>query len=558
MSDLKKIKWVSCYKSRKDLHSFKENSLLFFALDLRFGIDDFVELASNSLTDGGDDKKTDLIYIDSENGYVVIAQAYISKKWDKKEAPASKASDLNTAASWILNSPLDRLPQRIFTHAEEVRRCIKENIIKSIYFWYAHNLPESKNVDKELKNVEETAKTLVAKNFPDARNVEICATEVGVETLEKWYKTSQMPILVSDTFNIPISGGYKMKAADWESYITAIPASWLYDKFKKYKGDIFSANIRGYLGSRKRDENINNGIKKTGCDDPEHFWVFNNGITALVNEFKENKNKGKLEIVIRGISIVNGAQTTGALGSLEKSPAKNAYVPIRFVVCPKLETIQNIVKYNNSQNKITAPDFRSSDSIQAYLSVQFSELYNITYLSRRGGCEDIIRRISNSISAIAAGQALAATHGFPEIAYNQKTYIWENDGLYSRFFNEKTTAQHILFVYSLLKAIEYKKLQLVRKSKAGKLTKIEENQLGFLRLRGAIILFCAAISQCLDIFIGSSIPNMFALKFKAKKISLGKAIKIWAPIIDIGISFSDKLKDGLSDGLKNKDKIESA
>jgi len=558
MPDLKDIKWISCFNARKDLQNFKEKALLLFALDLRFGIDDFVELASSSLTDGGDDKKADLVYIDSENGYAVIAQTYMAEKWNKKEAPANKASDLNTAASWFLNSPLEDLPKQISPHAEAIRRCIKENSIKSIYFWYVHNLPESKNVYRELKNVEKTAKTLINTNFPEAKAIEICATEVGIGILEEWYKTSQMPILVTDSFQIPISGGYEIKSNDWNAYVTAIPARWLYDNFKKYKNHIFSANIRGYLGSKKRDENINNGIKSTGKDDPEHFWVFNNGITALVNEFEENKEDDKLVISIKGISIVNGAQTTGALGSLEGPPDIKAKVPIRFVVCSKLETIQDIVKYNNTQNKITAPDFRSSDPIQTSLSTQFDKLYKIKYLARRGGYEDIVKRITNSIAAITAGQALAATHGDPEIAYNQKTYIWENDGLYSRYFNENTTARHILFVYSLLKAIEEKKIRLIEKSRAGTLTKIEISQLNFLRLRGAIILFTAALSRCLDIIINKSIPNMFDLWFKDKRMTLEEAIKTWSPIIDTGISFSDKLKDGLSDGLKNKEKIETA
>jgi AIPR protein len=53
-------------------------------------------------------------------------------------------------------------------------------------------------------------------------------------------------------------------------------------------------------------------------------------------------------LILQGISIVNGAQTTGAIGSLDSAPSSNVNVQARFIVCSSTETIQSIIRYNNS------------------------------------------------------------------------------------------------------------------------------------------------------------------------------------------------------------------
>ena len=80
-----------------------------YALQLRFNIDDIHSVASDSLTDGGDDKKCDLIYIDRDNGFAIVAQGYMKQNPQESDlAPSNKASDLNTASAWIFSSNMDK------------------------------------------------------------------------------------------------------------------------------------------------------------------------------------------------------------------------------------------------------------------------------------------------------------------------------------------------------------------------------------------------------------------------------------------------------------------
>lgn len=548
----------SAYKERSDLKRFGEDALLLFALQLKYGIEDIITVATNSLTEGGDDKKADLVHIDTEEKYAVIAQAYINEKMEKKSAPANKASDLNTAVSWLINRPIEDVPERLKTHAKELRDAIKNKEIDTLNIWYVHNLPESDSVKNELKTVEHTANSAILSTLlEDTSDIEIQALEVGVNTINEWYQSISTPILINEEYELSIDGGFKINGKDWESYFTAIQAKWLYEQFKKHKTKLFSANVRDYLGRRKTDKNINNEIKRTAEEDPGHFLVYNNGITALVHSFEERIYNGRKNIYFKGISIINGAQTTGAIGNLLKEPNESAKVQIRFIKCNDATTLTNIVKYNNSQNKITAPDFRSNDKIQGRLKVEFDKIKDIQYLPRRGGHEDVIKRRANVLSSVTAGQALAAFHKDPAIAYHKKTNIWEDDQLYSRYFSAQTTANHIVFVYSLLKKVENKKLNLMQKSKIDELTKIEEKQLEFFRKRGSTFLLVAAISSCLEIILGQKIPNTFDLKFK-KNISPSIAEEKWEPIVDISSSFTAPLSEGLADGFKKVEAVKKA
>ena len=262
---------------------------------------------------------------------------------------------------------------------------------------------------------------------------------------------------------------------------------------------------------------------------------------------------------LKGISIVNGAQTTGALGSLDKTPPASVRVLARFVETGSSAIIQNIIRFNNSQNKISASDFRSTDSMQKRLREEMNEIPQAEYEGgRRGGYGDAIKRRPNLLASFTVGQALAAFHGDAIVAYNQKSDIWINDRLYGKYFQDDTSAKHIIFCYSLLKCIEQIKLELVQKSRnSQELTSLEEDQLKFFRQRGAIYLFVAAVSACLETFLVKRIPSAFLLKFRRNK-SPDDAIRAWMPVVETVVPLCNQLGDALADGLKNSANVSAS
>lgn len=475
--------WGSAYNAMTEIDIYGDNALGLFALALKFRIDDLNGIAADAITDGSNDKKLDMVYINNEEEYAVIAQCYFSSK-DKKEAPSNKASDLNTGVGWLIQRDIDEVPERIKSAAINLRAGLKDKTIKKVHVWYVHNLPESSNVENELVTVQQTAQTAIGKMFPDSKTI-VTHCEVGKKCLDSWYSECQTPILINESLPFDCKSGYEITGPEWKSYSTAIPAKSLHRLYKTHKTKIFSANIRDYLGSRSTNSNINNGIKNTIENDSDNFWVYNNGLTILTHDYEVISEE---KVVVNGFSIVNGAQTTGAIGSLRKSPSKDAMVQARFIAIKNgtPDLIQKIIPFNNSQNKVEAADFRSTDKIQKRLKEEMKLIPDVEYEGgRRGGAGDAIRRRPNLLSSYAVGQAMAAFHGEPIIAYNKKSGIWVTDKIYSKYFNEDTKAAHLVCVYSLIKAIENKKNELVSKSIR---TSVEENALQFFRKRGSIYL----------------------------------------------------------------------
>ena len=540
--------WKEAYDSREDLKEYGDNGLALFSLALRFGVDDLDTIAADSITDGFDDKKCDMVYVNTEDEYAVLAQCYLSSK-EKPSAPANKASDLNTGVGWLVQRNLDDVPDRIKSAATEIRSAIETGQLKTLYIWYVHNLPESQNVESELVTVQETAMTAIFSQFPDSK-VAVHFVEVGTNTLTNWYEESLSPILVNDAFSVGSEGGYKIDGPGWTSYSTAIPAQFLYRQYKKHKTKIFSANIRDYLGSRSTDSNINNGIRGTIEADPENFWVFNNGLTILTHSFEVGEDN---ELNFTGFSIVNGAQTTGAIGSLNKLPNEKAKVQARFVSSKNgdQDLIHKIIQFNNSQNKVEASDFRSTDKFQKRLKDEFSLIPNAEYEGgRRGGSGDAIRRRPNLLPSYTVGQALACFQQEPIVAYNQKTAIWVNDRLYSKYFNENTKAAHIVCAYSLMRAVESRKKAVLEKAKRSALQSHEEEYLDYFRQRGSIFLLSSAIVSCLEIILSRKVPNIYRISF-GNSVSPQKGEEYWDEIINVTLPFCTQLNRGLVGGLKN-------
>ena len=60
-------------------------------------------------------------------------------------------------------------------------------------------------------------------------------------------------------------------------------------------------------------------------------------------------------------------------------------VAIRFVKAPREDIVENVVRYNNSQDKLQAADFRSTDPIQDRLRTEFDSIPDADYESGRRG-----------------------------------------------------------------------------------------------------------------------------------------------------------------------------
>ena len=320
----------TAFQARTDLISeYGDNARLLFALQLRYDIDDVESVAATALVDGPDDKGCDLVFVDRSRGVVIIAQGYECRS-DKPVAKSKKADDLNTAIAWLFQRPIPELPERLRSAAHEVREAIGSSDINAVEFWYVHNLPESANVKTALDTVRLTARNVLEQTFGSDRLPErIDAVEVGLGAQDEWYKSLEVHILVNDPFKLTVSGAFEIAGTGWKAVVTAVKAAWLHEIYLQHREKLFSANYREYLGVKmKRSRNeINMGIQHTAREDAGNFWVYNNGISAIVADYTLGTGASLGSLSVTGLSIVNGAQTTGAIGNLTTRPSDDALVP---------------------------------------------------------------------------------------------------------------------------------------------------------------------------------------------------------------------------------------
>ena len=496
-----------------------DNAYLVIAIALFLEESDINELAAAGLTEGGNDKKIDFIYHDLDARRLVFAQGYMSTK-NADSAPANKASDLNTACAWLLAGDTSLVPKKLRETIQSSRQALAQGEIDFIDLLYVHNLPESVNVSRELQTAEE-----YLRSNTDRERVLVKSHEFGRSRIQHLLAAQDSHIEVLDRIPFPAKLGIIEKGDTWTAAVTTISGTWVHELYAKYGDKLYSANYRGFLGVDGR-RRVNSGIKESVERTPIDFWAFNNGITILTLQLDQSK---KNSVDLSGISVINGAQTTGSIGSIDASKAKLSDVKVlcRVIECSDQATIDKIVRFNNTQNVITTWDQFSNDQEQKRIGDEFSAL-GFNYSRKRGFSGD-----GDQISIEQVLQPLIAYHGRPQDAIRGKNQLFVQKQLYQNAFDGKK-ARHILFVHALSRAIDNKRLNLKAKSNNGTLIVVEEKQIALLRNLNFKPFFMSVIANSLETIVGVQC-DPFTVGFKpdqAKNTTVAELSARWLPVVD--------------------------
>lgn len=490
-----------------------ENAHLIWCMGLYLDESDLAKLGTDGLTDGPNDKGIDFIY--QNNSTLYIVQGYFSKKEDYKiEAPASKAADLNQALAWVKTGNVSALPVDLKEKISEVRSLIDNDEIDTIELLYTHNCIESENVRRELDTCAQYLKSAYSE-----KDLTVEYKELGAKNIEKLYISLSQQIVITEDIKFDGEIFTSLNDDGWSAYLGYVNGSWLHEQYLKKPNDLFSANYRGFMGINKRKK-INNAIKSTAENNPTDFFVFNNGITILTVKFNlDNKT-------LSGISIINGAQTTGSIGAVSDSDKlQNVKVMCRIIECDDEDKVKKIVQYNNTQNHITTWDHYTNSMEQKALIEEFRK-FGYTYSLKRGF------ENSGALFGIeSVAQPLVAFHGDYNSANRGKNYVFETNTAYQNAFKD-SKAQHILLAYCVSKAIERHKGSL--KSKQNRKDS-DEKAFIFLQNLKSRYFVTAVVGQILDEIADQSIDVKFA-KFKynsciTSNFSLDDLIGFWVPVV---------------------------
>lgn len=224
--------------------------------------------------------------------------------------------------------------------------------------------------------------------------------EINIWNLERFYdkeKSFSSDPIVIDFRNdyscdgIPCIKGNIGENLGYEAYIAIIPGKLLSEIYIEHGSKVLEGNVRAFLGT-SGSKSVNSGIRRTINNEPDKFFTYNNGIATTAADVETEEKDGQLYITkIVDLQIINGGQTTASLAEavLKKTnPELNGiFVPMKLTVIDDRETenedgvrfydqmVQNIAKYANSQNKVTAADLFSNDPFHIWMEKMSKKIF---------------------------------------------------------------------------------------------------------------------------------------------------------------------------------------
>jgi hypothetical protein len=246
----------------------------------------------------------------------------------------------------------------------------------------------------------------------------------------------------------------------YRAFYGRMDAKRLAELWVQHEDRLVDRNIRRFKGTTT----VNTGLSETLQHEAQHFFYFNNGVTFLCEAITEqhprdpHRESGRFRV--RGLSIINGAQTVGAIAKepLAHYDANPAMVMATFVCLDNAPDGfgDRVTQSRNRQNAVDLEDFAALDERQAMWQ-QTLRLAGIEYIVKHG--EDDPQPSQTSFSARELAPYLACTvttndwQDFLVAAKSDKKRLFGREGLvsatdplrqsYERLFADSLTAKQM-------------------------------------------------------------------------------------------------------------------
>lgn len=407
------------------------------------------EQAALCITDGFQDNGIDAVYFDSREKVLFVVQT----KWRHDGTGSIERGDalkFITGIKDLINAEFNRFNNKISNRSVEILDAL--------------SLANTRIVLLVAYTGQATLSQDVSRDFNDFLNDMNDPSEV-VE-LRVLRQGNLHGIVVSGTLGAPINFDVVLK--DWgqirelfSAYYGLVSATEVADWWNRYYPKLFMPNIRSFLGETE----INQSIVETLLSEPEKFWYFNNGITALCIKIQKKRLGGNTHetgvFECLDVSVVNGAQTVGAIATANaKLPDKvaKAAVLIRFISlesCPEDFAIR-VTRTTNTQNRIDSRDFVSLDTENQERIRTELQLEGIEYIYKGGYT---VRDSRSGFDFLEAIVALACAHS--ELTYtvqakSKVSLLYEDisKAPYKALFNPNLSSIKLWKLVQIHRAIE--------------------------------------------------------------------------------------------------------
>ena len=181
--------------------------------------------------------------------------------------------------------------------------------------------------------------------------------------------------------------GYGFVDAPYRAVYGCISARQLADWSQRHGVALVERNLRRFKGST----DVNDGLALTLREQAPHFFYFNNGVTLLCDSFTQvgvrvdTREQGRFDL--RGLSIINGAQTVGAIARepaahYEAQPSEVLVTIVSLEQAP-LGFGELVTQNRNRQNAVDIRDFAALDERQQQWHATL-DLVGVNYICQAG------------------------------------------------------------------------------------------------------------------------------------------------------------------------------
>lgn len=438
---------------------FLTRSLAAFALMVSANISP--QEASKSIVDGGQDNGIDSIYFDRREKVMYILQS----KWKQNSRGSIKTEDVMKFTRGfrdLVNAKYERFNSKLSNKIKDIQESLNDAGTRfEVILVYSGQTSLADEPKRELDDL------LSEMNEP-----------IDIVNMRVLNQSSIYNIISQGATGSPIN--LDVCLFDWgqtkepyQSYYGQVSASEVADWWTKYYPKLFASNIRLFV----RDSEVNEGIINTVKNEPEKFWYYNNGITALCSSIGKKplggsgRDTGIFEC--KDVKIVNGAQTVGSIArAYQNSPeqVEKAKVLIRFISlgnCPE-EFATEITRFNNTQNRIYRREFVALDPEQERIKNEL-QLEGITYAYKSGESIPPEQKGFDLNEATISRACKQDEVSFVTRVKDKISSLWENieKPPYKTLFNTSVNGSDIWKLVQILRIVD-KKLSEEQKQRDGR------------------------------------------------------------------------------------------
>lgn len=220
----------------------------------------------------------------------------------------------------------------------------------------------------------------VYEQFTETSNIEVSVLFADDIVDEIKESESRRPTVESGKIRIDESNNFLLYG-DGAAIVNASAYS-IKQLYAQHNTNLLARNLRYHVAGR----DIDNAIKETISKDPESFWLKNNGITVICDDFEIDGR----EVKLKNFSIVNGGQTTYMLHKSASINSENdLYLPCKIIKIigdtedEKNQFTLSIAKATNSQKAIKSVDLKANSPEQIRFAQAMREV-GVFYQTKRG------------------------------------------------------------------------------------------------------------------------------------------------------------------------------